>query len=158
MTKGDVHMNLVAAGGPLIAAFTNRKIDQRLLRTDKFQRVTIQGGGPFRGSSRRFASQRVLRGVSGGLLEGSAGWPSGSTGVERWYGCTLWSAANNLGEILQKMACLSTVRAEIITELVLERAGPVTCKTVLLELIAFRLILVIFLQEEESLKITGNDN
>ena len=51
-----------------------------------------------------------------------------------------------------------TVRAEIITELILERAGPVIFKTVLLELIAFRLIPVIFLQEEESLKITGNNN
>ena len=36
-----------------------------------------------------------------------------------------------------------TVRAEIITELILERAGPVIFKTLLLELIAFRLIPVI---------------
>ena len=32
----------------------------------------------------------------------------------------------------------NTVRAEIITELILERAGPVILKTLLLELIAFR--------------------
>ena len=32
-----------------------------------------------------------------------------------------------------------TVRAEIITELILERAGSVTFKTFLLELVAFRL-------------------
>ena len=37
----------------------------------------------------------------------------------------------------------TTVRAEIITELILERAGPVIFKTFLLELIAFRLIPVI---------------
>ena len=49
-----------------------------------------------------------------------------------------------------------TVRAEIVTELTLERAGPVIFKTFLLELLAFRLIPVIFLQEEESLKITGH--
>ena len=36
-----------------------------------------------------------------------------------------------------------TVRAEIITELILERAGPVIFKTFLLEIIAFRLIPVI---------------
>ena len=48
-----------------------------------------------------------------------------------------------------------TVRAEIITELILERAGPVFFKTFLLELIALRLIPVISVQEEESLKITG---
>ena len=51
-----------------------------------------------------------------------------------------------------------TVRAEIITELILERAGPVIFKTFLLELMALRLIPIISLQEEESLKITGNDN
>ena len=51
-----------------------------------------------------------------------------------------------------------TVRAEIITELILERAGPVIFKTFLLELKAYRLIPVIFLQEERSLKITGNEN
>ena len=37
----------------------------------------------------------------------------------------------------------STVRAESITELILERAGPVIFKTFLLEIIAFRLIPVI---------------
>ena len=52
----------------------------------------------------------------------------------------------------------TTVRAEIITELILERAGPVIFKTVLLELVAFRLIPVNFLQEEASLKTTGNDS
>ena len=36
-----------------------------------------------------------------------------------------------------------TVRAEIITELILKRAGPIIFKTFLLELIAFRLIPVI---------------
>ena len=45
----------------------------------------------------------------------------------------------------------------MITELILEKAGPVILKTFLLELVAFRQIPVIFLQEE-SLKITGNDN
>ena len=44
----------------------------------------------------------------------------------------------------------STVCAEIITELILERAGPVIFKTLLLEVIAFRLIPVIFLQGEEA--------
>ena len=39
----------------------------------------------------------------------------------------------------------NTVRAEIITELILERAGPVIFKTFLLALKAFRLIPVIFL-------------
>ena len=38
----------------------------------------------------------------------------------------------------------STVRAEIITELVLKRAGPVIFKTFLLELMAFRPIPVIY--------------
>ena len=51
----------------------------------------------------------------------------------------------------------NTVRAEIITELILERAGPDNFKTFILELKAFRLIPVIFLQEERRLKITGND-
>ena len=39
--------------------------------------------------------------------------------------------------------CFYTVRAEIITELILKRAGPVIFKTFLLELIAFRPIPVI---------------
>ena len=39
-----------------------------------------------------------------------------------------------------QLSFLLTVRAEIITELILERAGPVILKTFLLELIAFRLI------------------
>ena len=43
-------------------------------------------------------------------------------------------------------------------ELILERAGPVIFKTFLLELMAFRRIPVIFLSEDESLKINGNDN
>ena len=38
---------------------------------------------------------------------------------------------------------MCTVRAGIITELVLERAGPVILRTFLLEFIAFRLIPVI---------------
>ena len=38
---------------------------------------------------------------------------------------------------------LHTVRAKIITELILERAGPVIFKTFLLKLIALRLIPVI---------------
>ena len=37
-----------------------------------------------------------------------------------------------------------TARAEIITELILERAGPVMFKTCLQELIAFRLIPVVY--------------
>ena len=37
-----------------------------------------------------------------------------------------------------RRATLSTVRAEIITELILKRVGPVIFKTFLLELIAFR--------------------
>ena len=45
--------------------------------------------------------------------------------------------SNILGKIL------NTVRAEIITELIPKRAGPVILKTFLLELIAFRLIPVI---------------
>ena len=36
-----------------------------------------------------------------------------------------------------------TVRAKIITELILERAGPIVFKTFLLEFITFRLIPVI---------------
>ena len=52
----------------------------------------------------------------------------------------------------------SAVCAEIITELILERAGPVIFETFLLEFIPVRLIPVICLQEEQSLKITGNDN
>ena len=38
-----------------------------------------------------------------------------------------------------------TVRAEVITELILERAGPVIFKTLLLEIMAFRRIPGIFL-------------
>ena len=41
------------------------------------------------------------------------------------------------------LTCPHTVRAEIITELILKRAGPVIFKTFLLELIAFRPIPVI---------------
>ena len=41
------------------------------------------------------------------------------------------------------MDTFNTVRAEIITELIPKRAGPVIFKTFLLELIAFRLIPVI---------------
>ena len=44
-----------------------------------------------------------------------------------------------------------------ITELILERAGPSIFSHFLPELRAFRLIPVIALQEEQSLKITGND-
>ena len=51
-----------------------------------------------------------------------------------------------------------TVRAEIISELIPERADPVIFRTFLLELIACRPIPVKGLQEEQSLKITGNDN
>ena len=43
---------------------------------------------------------------------------------------------------------LITVRAEIITELILKRAGPVIFKIFFLELIAFRPIPVFVLQEE----------
>ena len=53
---------------------------------------------------------------------------------------------------------LFTVRAEIITELIMKRAGPVIFKTFLLELIAFRPIPVICPARGVSLKITGNDN
>ena len=60
------------------------------------------------------------------------------------------SAAEGMGsqraQILKKIrvdALLSTVRAEIIAELILKRAGPVIFKTFLLELIAFRPIPVI---------------
>ena len=42
------------------------------------------------------------------------------------------------------IATLLTVRADIITEWFLERAGPIIFKTVLLELKAFQLIPVIF--------------
>ena len=52
----------------------------------------------------------------------------------------------------------TTVRAEIITELILKRAGPVIFKTFLLELIAFRPIPVICPARGVKLKITGNDN
>ena len=45
--------------------------------------------------------------------------------------------------IQRDFALYHTVRAEIITELIPERAGPVIFKTFLLELIAFRLIPVI---------------
>ena len=51
-----------------------------------------------------------------------------------------------------------TVGAEIITELILERADPVTFKTFLLELIGFRLIPVICPARRANLQITGNDN
>ena len=51
-----------------------------------------------------------------------------------------------------------TVRAKIITDLILERVGQISFKTFLLESIAFRLIPVTFLQEEETLTITGNGN
>ena len=42
------------------------------------------------------------------------------------------------------MSQVCTVRSEIITESILERAGPVIFKTFLLEFIAFRLITVIY--------------
>ena len=37
----------------------------------------FRGRNPPRGSPRKFASQRVLKGVCGGLFEGSAGSPQG---------------------------------------------------------------------------------
>ena len=46
----------------------------------------------------------------------------------------------------------TTVRTEMITELILESAGPVVFKTVLLELIAFRLIPVIFCKKSKARK------
>ena len=48
----------------------------------------------------------------------------------------------------KEVPCQVTVCAEIITEFILERAGPVILKTFLLELKALRLTPVIFLQEE----------
>ena len=57
---------------------------------------------------------------------------------------------------IQRISKGTTVRAEIITEVILDRAGPVFFETSLLELIAFRLEFV--LQVEQSLKITGNGN
>ena len=50
----------------------------------------------------------------------------------------------------------STVRAEIIAELILEGVGPIIYSTFLLELIAFRLIPLG--SPKKALKITGNDN
>ena len=55
------------------------------------------------------------------------------------------------------MLLLCAVRAEIITEIIPDRAGPVISETFSLEFLAFRLIPGICLQEEQSLKITGND-
>ena len=49
-------------------------------------------------------------------------------------------------------------RAEIIAELIPKRAGPVIFKTLLLELIAFRLIPVICPARIAKLRITGKDN
>ena len=50
-----------------------------------------------------------------------------------------------------------TVRAEIITEFILKRAGPVIFKTLLLELIAYRPIPVICRARGEKPEITEND-
>ena len=65
----------------------------------------------------------------------------------------------NVGEDSAFQYCIGNFLAsEIITELILERAGPAISKTFLLELISVRLVPVIFLQDERSLKITGKDN
>ena len=59
----------------------------------------------------------------------------------------------------RQRSATSTVRAEIITELILKRAGPVIFKNLLLELIAYRPIPVICrARGPSSLKITENDN
>ena len=51
---------------------------------------------------------------------------------------------------------MATVRAKLITELMLERAGPIIFKALLPELIiALRLIPVICPARRASLKITG---
>ena len=49
-----------------------------------------------------------------------------------------------------------TVRAETITELILERAGPVILKTFILTLIAFRLIPVICSARKAKPETTEN--
>ena len=67
-------------------------------------------------------------------------------------------AVENRGLYRAFVLHLFTVRAEMITELILKRAGPVIFKTFLLELIAFRPIPVICPARGVSLKITGNDN
>ena len=54
-----------------------------------------------------------------------------------------------------------TIRAETITELILERAGPATFKTSFTGVNSFQTDfcnLSCKLQEEQALKITGNDN
>ena len=51
----------------------------------------------------------------------------------------------------------TTVRGKSIVEFILESVGQVIC-LLYRNLKAFRQIPVIFLQEERSLKITGNDN
>ena len=46
----------------------------------KFRGSPSEGHNPPRGSPRKFASQRVFRGLCGGLFEGSAGSLRGSVG------------------------------------------------------------------------------
>ena len=51
-----------------------------------------------------------------------------------------------------------TVHAKTITEVILERAGPVILKTFLLELQGFRLVPVMCPARTVKPEITGNDN
>ena len=60
----------------------SHNVSQKLQRTFKSSGGSpSEGHNPPRGSSRKFASQRVLRGLCGGLFEGSAGSPRGSAGL-----------------------------------------------------------------------------
>ena len=52
--------------------------------------------------------------------------------------------------IKRALAIESAIRAESISELILERAGPVISKIFFSGIIAFRLIPVIVLQEEQK--------